>query len=191
MSRAYRVKVRESLRTTVRGEDHVGACLELLEVLPAEEMAALLAEELKGRGFAERNGRLARQGADGLTVLVDPCDGSVEVRSVLEEELSIEGERSGVADEDWGEPGRIRAERKLRGELIEELDKKAGKGSAEAQKKATDRLEAGLLDVRAELDKVVNRVTAEALKRKAGRLGRIKAITEDAEAGSLTIVLEV
>jgi hypothetical protein len=38
---------------------------------------------------------------------------------------------------------------------------------------------------------VVNRVTAEALKRKAASLGQIKEMTEDPQAGSLTIVVEV
>jgi hypothetical protein len=41
------------------------------------------------------------------------------------------------------------------------------------------------------LDQVVNRVTAEALKRKAAQMGRIKEMTEDPQAGSLTIVVEV
>ena len=42
MSRAYRVRVRESVRHTVRAEDHVSTTLELLEILPREEMAELL-----------------------------------------------------------------------------------------------------------------------------------------------------
>jgi len=46
-------------------------------------------------------------------------------------------------------------------------------------------------DVRKEMDEVVNRVTAEALKRKAAQLGQIKEMTEDPQAGSLTIVVEV
>ena len=36
MSRAYRVRVRESVRHTVRAEDHVSTSLELLEILPRE-----------------------------------------------------------------------------------------------------------------------------------------------------------
>jgi len=42
------------------------------------------------------------------------------------------------------------------------------------QTKVTDRLEAQLGGLREELDQVVNRVTAEALKRKAAQLGQIK-----------------
>jgi FtsH ternary system domain X5 len=55
----------------------------------------------------------------------------------------------------------------------------------------TDRLERELGDLRRELDEIVNRVTAEALKRKAASMGSIKQLTEDPEVGSLTIVVEV
>ena len=57
--------------------------------------------------------------------------------------------------------------------------------------RATARLESELEGLRSEFDQVVNRVTAEALKRKAAQLGQIKEITEDARDGSMTIFLEV
>lgn len=191
MSRAYRVKVSETLRTTVRGEDHVGTCLDLLEILPAEEMAALLRDELKGRGFDDAQGKLVRRGDNGLTITVDTAEGTVEVRSEADEAIEITGERQGNADTDSGTRGRERVETRLREELQGELRKRADRLSAGAQRQATEQLEAGLIDLRGELDRVVNRVTADALKRKAATLGRIKEMTEDAEAGSLTIVLEV
>jgi hypothetical protein len=191
MSRAYRVRVSETIRRTIKGEDHVGACLGLLEILPPEEMAALLREELKGRGFTERNGQLVRRGENGLTITVDSVEGTVEVRSESEQEVEVSAERTGHADSDWGKAGRARVEEALREELRGDLENRANARSAEAQAKATEQLEAGLLDLRGELDQVVNRVTAEALKRKAAMLGRIKEMTEDVEAGSVTIVLEV
>ena len=46
-------------------------------------------------------------------------------------------------------------------------------------------------DLRRELDQDVNRVTAEALKRRAAQIGQIKEMTEDPQSGSLTIVVEV
>ena len=55
MSRAYRIKVRESLRRTIRAHDRVSTQLELLEVLPPEQMAQLLTEELKGRVYYEED----------------------------------------------------------------------------------------------------------------------------------------
>ena len=45
--------------------------------------------------------------------------------------------------------------------------------------------------MRKELNEAVNAVTREALKRKAAQLGQIKEMTEDPEAGSLTIKVEV
>ena len=192
MSRAYRVRVRESVRHTVRAEDHVSTAIELLEVLPRDEMAALLRQELTGRGFREegKGKALVRRG-DGLSIEVDPATGSVTARAELAEEVEHHGEREGYADTDRGTAGRERAEAALSQRLREDLKARADRGDARVQKKATDLLEAALVDLRGELDRVVNRVTAEALKRKAARLGQIKEMTEDPEAGSLTIVLEV
>jgi hypothetical protein len=192
MSRAYRVRVRESVRHTVRAEDHVSTTLELLEILPREEMADLLRQELTGRGFREggKGKALVRRG-DGLTIEVDPATGSVTARAEVAEEVEHHAEREGFADTDWGTAGREKAEAALREGLRAELKARAGGGAERVQRKATELLEAALVDLRGELDQVVNRVTAEALKRKAARLGQIKEMTEDPEAGSLTIVLEV
>ena len=52
MSRAYRIRVRESLRRTLRAEDRVQSELELLEILPAETMA----ERLRAAGVASARG---------------------------------------------------------------------------------------------------------------------------------------
>ena len=60
MSRAYRVSVRESRNRTLRAEDHVSTQLEILEVLPPEQMAALLADELERCGFQREGTRLTR-----------------------------------------------------------------------------------------------------------------------------------
>jgi hypothetical protein len=192
MSRAYRISVRESVRHTVRAEDHVATTLEILEILPREEMAELLRQELAGRGFHEAcEGKSLVRSGDGLTIEVDPATGTVTARAELAEEIELQGERQGVADTDWGNPGRKRTEAALRESLRAELEANADRSAGQVQRKATDMLEAALADIRGELDQVVNRVTAEALKRKAAQLGQIKEMTEDPQAGSLTIVLEV
>jgi hypothetical protein len=196
MSRAYRVRVRESVRHTVRAEDHVSTTLELLEILPREEIADLLRQELSGRGFRAEDkdkgpGKALVRRGNGLTIAVDPATGSVTARAELVEEVEHHGQREGFADTDWGTAGREKTEAALREGLREELKARAGRGAERVQQKATALLEAALADLRGELDQVVNRVTAEALKRKAARLGQIKEMTEDLEAGSLTIVLEV
>jgi hypothetical protein len=189
MSRAYRIKVRESLRRVIRAHDRVSTQLELLEVLPPEQMAQLLTEELKGRGFEEKDGALARR-QKGVTVRVDPKTGGVTVEAEASQEAALEAEKEGRAFDDLG-PSAKAVQKELRGQLRKDLEKQAEQKTAELQSQVTDRLERELGDLRRELDQAVNRVTAEALKQKAAQLGQIKEMTEDPQTGSLTIVVEV
>ena len=59
MSRACWVRLRESVGHTVRAEDHVSTTLEILEILPCDEMADLLRQELTGRWFHEEGQGMA------------------------------------------------------------------------------------------------------------------------------------
>ena len=189
MSRSYRISVRECVNKVVRAEDSVCADLELLEVLPAEQMAGLLSDELERRGF-RRDGAVLVRDADGVTTAVDPAKGTVTVSAEAVEDVSLAEVREGRAFDETGRHAQ-RVREHLREELRRDLQEKAGAQETAVQTRATDRLEARLGALRQELDQAVNRVTAEALKRKAAQLGRIKEITEDPQAGSLTIVVEV
>ncbi|ADV61137.1 hypothetical protein Isop_0544 [Isosphaera pallida ATCC 43644] len=196
MSRAYRIEVKECLRTTLKGEDRVSTRLELLDLLPRDQMASLLADELAHRGFVPTNptqphGPLARAREDGLVVEIDPRSGEVVVRLERERETELEGGKIGITDTDLGKRGELDLTRKLRADLLKELEETARKQSSQLQREVTDQLERELGDLRIELDQVVNRVTVEALKRKAAAMGRIKEISENPDAGAVTIVLEV
>lgn len=188
MSRAYRIKVKESIRRVIRAEDHVSSELEILEILPGDQMAAILADELARQGF-ERQGDVAKRQGKGTTISVDLKTGAVTVRAESIAELDIAGEKEGFAYEESSSHSDATA--RTRKALIEELEKKATAHRADLQKQVTDSLEAQLNDLRAELHGAVNRATARALKQKAAQLGQIKTITEDTEAGTLTIVVEV
>jgi hypothetical protein len=183
------VSVRESENRTIRAEDHVSTRLEILEVLPPEQMAGLLADELEKRGFTRDGTRLTRQQKD-VTVTVETTTGTVTVSAEASEETTIEAERSDRAYDDAGPHARTVREN-LKQQVQKDIEKKAGEKTAGLQSKVTDRLEGELNDLRQELDQAVNRVTAEALKRKAAQMGQIKEMTEDPQAGSLTIVVEV
>jgi len=189
MSRAYRIRVSESLNRTLRAEDSVSTQLELLEVLPPEQMAALLREELKGRGFEECDGQLVRTEGD-LSTTVDPQSGTVTVRSDATEEVELQGQREGLAYDDFG-PGEKSVRKAISKQLQDDLGKQAEHEQGKLQAAATKRLEGHLADLRGELNGAVNRVTAEALKRKAAQIGQIKEVTEDPQSGSLTIRVEV
>jgi hypothetical protein len=189
MSRAYRVSVKESQNRTIRAEDRVSTELEMIEVLPCEQMAGLLHDELKRRGFTEKDGELVRT-RKGVTVSVDPASATVSVSAEATQDVSLESEKTGSAYDDAGPSSRQMKEH-LRKQAHEDIERKAGAKTSELQTKVTDRLEKELSDLRHELDEIVNRVTAEALKRKAASMGSIKQMTEDPQAGSLTIVVEV
>lgn len=189
MSRSYRISVRECVNRVIKAEDRISTQLEVLEVLPREQMAGLLAGELEKEGY-RREGNLLVKEEDGVVVTVDATTGEVTVSAQASDQTKVEGERVGRAYDDIGpHAGQVRDS--LRQELQKDLEKKVSDKTQELQSKVTDRLEGKLGDLRQELDRVVNRITAEALKRKAQSMGQIKEMTEDPQNGSLTIVVEV
>ncbi len=190
MSRAYKISLKQREKHGLRASDEVGTSLELLEILPPERMADLLAQELKRRGFVQRGDKLLRNEKGGITIEVDPKTADVTVKVECEKTVTLEAERQTWADSPSGSAQNA-ARKAMKEELQRDLQRKAELQKAELQKRATDRLEAQLSSLRKELDQAVNRVTAEALKEKAAKLGQIKQISEDAQTGSLTIVLEV
>jgi len=189
MSRSYRISVRECVNKVIKAEDRISTDLEILEVLPPEQMAGLLSDELERQGF-EKEGEVLVRREGNLTVTVDPNSGKVTVSAEGAKSTKVEQERSGRAYDDVG-PHASQVRESLRQEALRDIDKKVQEETATLQGQVTDQLENKLGDLRGELDKVVNRVTAEALKRKAASLGQIKEMTEDPQSGSLTIVVEV
>src|SRR5262245_47377232 len=189
MSRSYRVSVRECINKVIKAEDKVTTQLEILEVLPPEQMAGLLADELEKRGYRREGNKLVRE-EDGVVTTVDAETGEVSVSAQASEQTKAEGELSGRAYDDIG-PHASQVRENLRKELGRNLEKKVEEKQQQLQGKITDKLEGKLSDLRQELDQAVNRVTGEALKRKAASLGQIRELTEDPQSGSMTIVVEV
>ena len=189
MSRAYRINVKESLKRDLAASDEVCSDLEILQILPAEQMAELLRGELKGRGFEEENNKLVRVDK-GVTVTVDPNSGEVSVKSETADNVELKAERDDWGYDDAG-PGEEQIRRRLQEQLKLDLERRAGQQQARLQNDATEKLERAMDEVRKELGQAVNRVTAEALKKKAASIGRIKEMTEDPQSGSLTITVEV
>jgi hypothetical protein len=191
MSRAYRIRVKESLARDVRAEDSIETQLEILEVLPPDDMGEMLAAELEQRGFERQDdGTLVRKEEGGETITVEPCSGKVTVTAEATGHVDIEGTREGYGYDDVG-PKRRAIEDKLSKELKADLEKKAEQQAAKTQSAATDKLEKKLREIQPELSEVVNKVTGEALKQKAAQMGEIKEVSGNAESGTLTIKVEV
>lgn len=189
MSRAYRIRVKESINQDLSASDEVCSDLEILEILPGDQMADLLDGELKRRGFEEKDGKLVRRQA-GVTVTVDPKSGEVSVKAETQETVELESEKEGWGYDDVG-PRSAQIRKRLSEEAKADLERRADKQKERLQGEATEKLEGVMDDVRKDLNDAVNAVTREALKRKAAQLGQIKEMTEDPEAGSLTIKVEV
>jgi hypothetical protein len=190
MSRAYRIRVKESVTRDLTASDEVCADLEILEILPGDQMADLLKKELEARGFEEgEDGKMVRT-RDGVTVTVDPKAGEVTVRAEKSEHVELETEKEGWGYDDVG-PRQNQVRKQLSEQAKADLERRADRQQERLQGEATERLEQVMGEVRKELSDAVNGVTREALKQKAASMGQIKEMTEDPEAGSLTIKVEV
>jgi hypothetical protein len=189
MSRAYRIRVKESISKDLAASDEVCSDLEILEVLPGDQMADLLKGELQKRGFEEQDGKLVRT-QDGVTVIVDPNSGEVTVKAEKAEKVELEAEKEGWGYDDVGPHGKT-IKKQLSDQAKADLERRAEKQKDRLQGEATEKLSGALEGVRKELNDAVNAVTREALKQKAAQLGQIKEMSEDPEAGSLTIKVEV
>lgn len=190
MSRAYRITVKEAETRNLKAGDEICTNLEILEILPPEDMATLLKEELKKRGFEEQeDGTLLRKDGD-LTVKVDPCTGEVTVKAETAETVNQEAKREATGFNDVG-PNEKNLREKVKEQLKQDLDKKFDQEQARLQNQATEQLEKHLQKLQPEISEVVNQVTRDALKQKAHQMGTVTEISEDAESGSLTIKVEV
>lgn len=190
MSRAYRITVKEADTRHLKAGDEICTELEILEILPPEDMATLLKEELKKRGFEEQDdGTMVRKDGE-LTVKVDPCSGEVSVKAETEETVSQEAKREATGFNDVG-PSEKSLRDRVKDQLKSDLDKKFEQEQSRLQNKATEQLEKHLQELQPEISEVVNQVTRDALKQKAQQMGTVKEISEDAESGSLTIKVEV
>ena len=183
MSRAYRVRVTESITETVRAEDGVCASLEMLPILAKERMGDLLGAELERRGFRREGGTATRTDPDGTEISVDLATAQVTVKAAGSKEVRKTVDREVVADQDTGGPGRRAAEEHVRQGARAELQQDAARERAKLSAEVTKQLERKVVDLRRELDQAVNRVTADALKEKASSLGHIEEMTEDPNGG--------
>ncbi|KIG12654.1 hypothetical protein DB30_01142 [Enhygromyxa salina] len=184
MSRAYRIRISESLRRHIAVDDGIQSKLEILDILSPEQTAALLERELQAAGFEQReDGQWFRVDEEGVEVRVDPKQSTVTVSASADRQLDLQRETviGAVAENDAATRERGRKF------LESELEAEAAERKKDLQAEVTAKLEGKLGDLRRELDQISNRVTAEALKQKAASMGEVQEISEDPETGSLTI----
>lgn len=187
MSRAYKVTVKGSVQRVVHVEDGVCTELELLPILPPERTAEILSDALGTRGFTTTDGVARRVEKDGIQIEIDTRTGTVSVKAEATADIKIEQERSERIYEEVLEKGRADAQRRV----DSAAEREAVAAEERAKQDVATKLERRLGDLKRELDGVTNRVTAEALKEKARRLGEIEELHEDAETGELVIKVKL
>lgn len=187
MSRAYRVTVKGSVQRVVHVEDGVCTSLELLPILPKERTSEILEAELTRRGFEREGDVLRRVEKDGVVVEVDPKTATVSVKAEATADIKVSHETTELVAEESLSRGTEAAQRRI--DRRAERDAQAAEDKARAD--VTAKLEKRLGDLRKELDQATTKVTAEALKEKARRLGEIEEMHEDAESGELTIKVKL
>ncbi len=185
MSRAYRIRVSESVTRTVHIEDGLSFQLELLDVVGAERTSELLREALGDAGFEFGEDGRARRSTDGIEVLVDPTTGTVEIRQDADATITKEGSLSrAVLSAETGE-AEVKAalEAKLDGEIRAEAEAVRAQITAE--------LERHVPGIRTELNRIANAVVATALEERARQLGDIEEIQRDEATGELLIRVRI
>jgi hypothetical protein len=188
MSRIYRVELTASTRRHIHVEDGVRTQLQILDVLPRAQIADLLRKALLDAGFeTDPDGDLVRVEADGIEVRIDCEAGQVDVRLASEKAVERSETREVALDTDWGEAGKDRARERIKEGLEAEIDAEAEK----LREQVTETLEGRLGDLRVELDKITNRVLADALKIRARQLGEVIEVDDRIEEGAVTIKVRV
>lgn len=186
MSRAYKVRVAESLSRHVKVGDGVQTKLEILDVLAPEAMRELLRQELAEAGFEECGGEMCRTDEDGVETRIDLDKRTVTVSATVEKELELKVELDVRAmDDDAG------VEAASRQRVTQDLEREMDDCEGKLRQDVTDAIAAKLGDINKELVRVTNRVTSAALKKKAASMGEIREMSENPETGELIIRIKL
>jgi hypothetical protein len=185
MSLSYRVSL--EVAEVVSADDKTIHQLDLRDILPEDEMKDLLREQLLARGFEEgEDGKLVREEDGGETITVDLE--TLEVTTELESESEVKGKVDA-----WGDAeSRQSARRQAEGSARSQADALVERGRKETQRKVTQQLADGERERIEEMNHTLQDVYAEALKRKARRMGEVIEQSEGTtENGEYELVIKV
>ena len=187
MSRAYRIKLSRDVTQTIHVEDGVETRLPILQVEDPEQIRVRLRAELSERGFEAQDGVWVRVEEDGVEITVDPetCKVQVRLAADAQVELSERGEVRSYNPDDAG------AKAQLEKQLDGRIERRTEMEEDRLRAKVTEHLEGRLADLREELNRIANKVTADGVKAWAQRMGEVVEVQEDEETGSVSIKVEV
>lgn len=183
MSKPYRIAIAETVRRHIVVEDGIETRLDVLGILPHDDMSSLLEAELAKAGFQLEGGVASRTDEDGVTIRVDTKTRTITVS--MREEAEVEQTTHRVFSSEQKNPTE-RMREVVRAEAEGELDATQER----KRRRLTETLEKKLGDIREQLDRVAVAVTQEALRKRASQIGEIESVEQD-ESGSMTIRVRV
>ncbi len=188
MSQSYHCQLQQSVTVTVAVGDTVTHSLNLTEILPREEMVALLREQLIGLCFVPDGDTLTLV-EDGTTTVVDLAAMEVTISRASEKELSATATVTGrgytrSAAKASAEQGLDSAVQRTREQLAGEQKR--------IQRQETAAVESADSQVKEVLHLALQQVYTESLKRKAAQLGDVLSVHEStSETGEYELVIKI
>ena len=188
MSQSYHCQLQESVTVHASFGDTVTHSLNLTEILPREEMIALLRQQLLALGFTEDGSQLTLTSA-GTTTTVDLDTLEATVSRSSKKKLSATATATGRGY------SHSNAQRSAEAELSAAVQRTREQLSAEQQRlqrEETAAVEHTDAEVKEVLHHALQQVYTESLKRKASQLGDVRSIRESTSAsGEYELIIEI
>tara|TARA_Y100000589_G_scaffold77713_1_gene71468 strand:- start:1278 stop:1859 length:582 start_codon:yes stop_codon:yes gene_type:complete len=193
MSQTYKVRVKQTLRDTVSVGREWRQKIDLLQLLPADRMGGLLALELEKDGWQRaQDGKVSKE-HDQFDLEFDPVTRQLKIVYEQEKEVEMDVDRE-VNVYDYADD-ESRANREGHRKVIQEADGELQEEVQLLEKEMLTELESTQDQMLEEIDKMiqekVEKAQIEALKEKAKSLGDIQSVSENTEAGEITIRVKV
>lgn len=189
MSRAYWVKLSTSVSDTIHANDRATHKIDLEAVVPAGEMTDIVTDALEEAGWARRDdGRFEKRIGD-VTLTWDVDKSEVEARVEASQSVSQDVHAEGRGyDQSHAQTD---AEQRLEREATRVRDAIAGE-QERLQQQLTQRLSESEERRVREINEVLQRVYAEAVKRKARRMGNVTSVQEStSEDGEYQLTITI
>lgn len=189
MSQIYKVQLSNSIVRTIHASDEMRHRVELTPILDEAAMRELLKQSLIDNGWQEtEDGKLTKQGPSGETLVWDLESNEVIAGVEVEKDVSAEVSATG-----WGE-----SDASARRDAQRSINRQAARAEAEidetrqsVQRQIGDSLESGEQQRQEELNRVLQRVYSEALKKKAEQLGTVVSVDENDQGDDYELVIKI
>ena len=193
MSQTYKVRVKQTLRDTVSVGREWRQKIDLLQLLPADRMGGLLAFELEKDGWHKaQNGKVTKK-HDDFDLEFDPVTRQLKIVYEQEQNVELDIDREVNVYDHFDDESR--ANQQGHQKVIQEAGGELQEEAKLLQKEMLEELESTQDDVLREIDQMiqdkVEKAQIEALKEKARSLGDVQSISENTEAGEVTIRIKV